>query len=389
MQHLLLFESYFNRLDEISFSDHWIERTSLKDPESRTVPYDPDYQYGFKMTGFLDSRGNNISLIEGIKMIGLDITVLTNYLSNALYILTNSKKLEDWKPAKSEATQILDLGRICFYKEGIELFPIIKGGRGPEEQGAFYEEGENIWGLVKKNTEGITIKYYSAGDKGKVKMYEDSYRDANKKSKISKVAFLNNTAYGYPYGENFKLIVDLSDNKELSIYNKLKAQVGKGEWELGPTKEKEIKKVEANYDDREFKRLQLSNGLIIGIINQETGKANIYEVYGDPINTNDMLSNYLRDKEEKTNLLKQTPVIFKAYPITEMKKYNGPNVMSSYSRASSITKTVTLNPEDQVYIKRAKKGSPLDPDQIYRFKFVTSEPKILQKGSAQIALDIV
>ena len=63
--------------------------------------------------------------------------------------------------------------------------------------------------------------------------------------------------------------------------------------------------------------------------------------------------------------------------------------MINYTRSSSIPKTITLNPEDQVYIKRAKKGSPLDPDQIYRFKFVTSEPKILQKGSAQIALDIV
>lgn len=389
MQHLILFESYFNRLDEISFSDHWIERTSLKDPKSRIVPYNDSYPYGFIMTGFLDSNGNNIEIGEGIRMLGLNITILNNYLSKALNSLTNSKKLADWLPTKSEPIQILDLGRICFCKENIKLIPIIKGGMGPKYQGSFYDAGENIWGLVKKNTEGITIKYYLSGDKGREKMYEDSYRDINKESKVSKIAFLNSTAYGYPYKENFKLIVDLNEDKEINISNKLKAQVEGKEWTLGKTEEAEIKKMETNYDEREFKRLQLSNGLIIGIINQETGKTSIYEVYGDPINTNDMLSNYLSDREEKTNLLRQTPVIFKAYPITEVKKYSGPNVMSTYPRASSITKTVTLNPEDQVYIKKAKKGSPLDPNQIYRFKFVTSEPSILKKGSAQIALDIV
>ncbi len=386
MHHLLLFESYIDRLDEISFSDHWIERTSLKDPLSRTVPY-TNNSFGFRITGFLDDNGNNLSFLKGTSILGVDGVTLDNYLSKALYTLTNNKKLQDWKPSNDKEIQMLDLGRICFYKDGINLYPVFKAAKGPDKPG-FYGEGDNIWGLVRKNTEGVTILYYTSNEEGIEKMYSACYHDIRKKVKISKFDFARNSAYGYPYEKDFKLIVDLTDNKELSILNKLKAQFGNEKWELGPTKEKEIQKSETNYDDREFKRLQLSNGLTIGIINQETGKTSIYEVYGDPINTNDMLANYFRDKEEKTNLLKQTPVVFKAYPMTELKKYSGPNVTSSYSKASSITKTVTLNPEDQVYIKKAK-GSPLDPNQIYRFKFVTSEPKILQKGSAQIALDIV
>lgn len=387
MQHLLLFESYISRLDEINFSDHWIERTSLKDTLSRTVPYDNVYSYGFKISGFLDSRNNNISFIEGIRMLGVDNTVLSNYLSKALNVLTNSKKLADWEPEKNEAVQMLDLGRVCFYKDGIELYPVFKGGKGPKDQG-FYDEGDNIWGLTKNVLDGITVKYYPSTEEGRIKMYEDSYRDINKESRVSKLNFMNNSAYGYPYKKNFKLIVDLTDNNELSIHSKLKAQVEGNEWELGPSKDKEVQKIETNYDEREFKRLQISNGLIIGIINQETGKTNIYEVYNNPINASDLLETYLRDKEEKTDLLKQTPVIFKAYSITETKRYSGPNVMVNYTKSSSITKTVTLNPGDQVYIKKAKKGSPLDPDQIYQFKFVTSEPSILKKGAVQIALDI-
>jgi hypothetical protein len=303
-------------------------------------------------------------------------------------MLTNSTKLENWVPDNNKQVQMLDLGRVCFYKEGTKIYPIFKGGQGYNKEG-FYREGDKVWGLVKNNTTGVTIKYYPSTEEGREEMYKASYKDLGKEIKMNPLLFLNNSDYGYPYDKNFELIVDLSEDKEINIYNKLKAQLEGNEWELGKTKEAEIKKIETNYDEREFKRLQLSNGLIIGIINQETGKTSIYEVYGDPINTDNMLDNYFRDKEEKTNLLKQTPVIFRAYPITETKRYNGPNIMTNYTRSSSIPKTITLNPEDQVYIKRAKKGSPLDPDQIYRFKFVTTEPKILQKGSAQIALDIV
>jgi hypothetical protein len=36
-----------------------------------------------------------------------------------------------------------------------------------------------------------------------------------------------------------------------------------------------------------------------------------------------------------------------------------------------------------------KKGNQLDPDQAFEFKFITAEPSILKKGSAQIALDVV
>lgn len=387
MQHLLLFESYFNRLDEISFDKHWIERTSLKDPLSRTVPYSNDYTSGFEITGFLDINNNDLSLIQGIRILKLEKVGLANYLSKALNMLTNSTKLGNWVPDNNKPVQMLDLGRVCFYKEGTKIYPIFKGGRGYNKEG-FYREGDKVWGLVKNNTTGVTIKYYPSTEEGREEMYKASYKDLGKEIKMNPLLFLNNSDYGYPYDENFELIVDLSEDKEINIYNKLKAQLEGKEWTLGKTEKAEIKKIETNYDEREFKRLQLSNGLIIGIINQETGKTSIYEVYDDPTNASDLLEIYLRDKEEKTDLLKQTPVIFKAYSITETKRYNGPNVMVNYTRSSSITKTVTLYPGDQVYIKKAKKGSPLDPDQIYQFKFVTTEPSILKKGAVQIALDI-
>ena len=384
MRHLLLFESYFGKLDEIQYSSHWIERTSLNDPESRIVPYGNDHQFGFDLTGFFDSNNNKISLYDGIRLLKIDNTIINKYLSKALNILTNSKKLELWLPNNDKPAQMLDLGRICFYKGDTKLYPIFRGGKGPDDPG-LYREGDKVWGLVQSNTMGVTIKYYLSDDEGKNDMYKDSMRVSN----LKPFSFYNSSEYGYPYGQGFELIVDLTDDKELSIYNKLKSQTEGREWELGPSTEGEIQRREINYTAMDFKRIQVSKGLIISIVNPETGKQNIYEVDDDPLNTEEMYLNYLGDRENKTNLLKETPVIFKGYQMDKFEKYFGPNVTVTYRRLSSFPKTVTLNPEDKVYIKKAKKGNLLDPNQVYQFKFITAEPSILKKGSAQIALDAV
>lgn len=384
MRHLLLFESYFGKLDEIQYSSHWMERTSLSDSESRIVPYDNNHQFGFDITGFLDENNNKMSIYDGIRLLGIDNTSINKYVSKALNAITNSKKLELWIPDNDKKAQMLDLGRICLYKKDIKLYPIFRGGKGPKEPG-FYREGDKIWGLVQDNTVGVTVKYYLSDEEGKNEMYRDSMRVSN----LKPYAFYNSSEYGYPYKQNFELIVDLTDNKELSIYNKLKSQVEGREWELGPSTEREITKVDPYYLGADFKRIQISKGLIISIVNPETGKQNIYEVDDDPLNAEEMYSNYLQDKENKTNLLKETPVIFKGYLMDKFEKYFGPNVTVTYRRLSSFPKAVTLNPGDKVYIKRSKKGVQLDPNQVYQFRFITSEPSILKKGSAQIALDIV
>jgi hypothetical protein len=96
----------------------------------------------------------------------------------------------------------------------------------------------------------------------------------------------------------------------------------------------------------DYKRIQISKGLIISIVNQETGKKNIYEVDDDPLNTEEMYLNYLGDRENKTDLLKETPVIFKGYPMDKFERYIGPNVSVNYTKLTSFPKSVTLNPSD-------------------------------------------
>lgn len=384
MRHLLLFESYFSKLDEIEYSSHWLERTSLNNFESRIVPYDNDHQFGFDLTGFLDANNNKISLHDGIRLLKMDNTSINKYISKALNILTNSKNLANWIPDNDKEAQMLDLGRICFYKEDTKIYPIFRGGKGPGKPG-FYREGDKVWGLVKSNKVGVTVKYYLSDEKGKDDMYQDSLRVSNLKPH----SFYNNSEYGYPYKQGFELIVDLTEDLELYIVNKLKAQVEGKEWKLGPAPEGEIQAREINYKNVDFKRIQISKGLIISIVNSETGKRNIYEVDDDPLNTEQMYLNYLGDKDNKTDLLKETPVIFKGYPMDKFERYFGSNVSVNYKKLTSFPKTVALNPGDKVYINKAKKGNQLNPNQAFEFKFITAEPSILKKGSAQIALDVV
>jgi hypothetical protein len=314
----------------------------------------------------------------------MDNTSINKYISKALNILTNSKNLADWLPNNDKEAQMLDLGRICFYKNDTKIYPIFRGGKGPDKPG-FYREGDKVWGLVKSNKVGVTIKYYLSDEEGKNDMYKDSMRVSNLKPFV----FYNSSEYGYPYKQGFELIVDLTEDLELFIVNKLKAQVEGKEWKLGPAPKEEIKKKEINYANVDYKRIQISKGLTISIVNPETGKKNIYEVADDPLNAEQMYLNYLGDKENKTDLLKETPVIFKGYPMDKFERYFGSNVSVNYVKLSAFPKAVTLNPGDKVYINKAKKGNILDPNQAFEFKFITAEPSILKKGSAQIALDVV
>lgn len=63
---------------------------------------------------------------------------------------------------------MIDLGRICFSFYGEKFYPIIAGGKGPNETG-FYDGGDKIWLILKENDKAITIKYYEKSERrGKI-----------------------------------------------------------------------------------------------------------------------------------------------------------------------------------------------------------------------------
>jgi hypothetical protein len=388
MKNILLFESYVNKIYEIRFDQHWIERTSLKDVRSRAVPYNSNFSYGFKITGFLDDKNNKIPKNSAIKSLNIDEDTINNYIGKAIHYVTNSKKLRDWMPNDRNPIQMVDLGRICFNNGNDKYYPIIKSGKGPGEPDQFYTEGDNIWGAVKDNDLGITVKYYSSDGSGMDRMYADFQRD----TKFSANVFYQNSSWAYPYGEEFEMVVDLTDDNPVSIDSKLKEQSEGREWKMGPEEREEHVLAEPNYFALELKRIQLSPGLVIAIENRETGKKNLYQV-SYISNAEDLYQTYLEDKKNKTDLLKSQPLIFVGVPVEEIVRFIGNKPINKISViGSSIGKKITLNPGDFVYIKqqvRSSYGGVDDPNVRYKFKFVTSEPSILKRGSAQIALEYV
>lgn len=389
MRHLLLFESYIDKIYEIRLDPHWIERTSLKDVMSRALPYNSNFAYGFKVSKFLDDKNNDVSKTQAISNLNIEEDKLNIYISKAIHYITNSKKLKDWLPNDSNPIQMLDLGRICFNNGTYKYYPVIKSGKGPGQMEQFYTEGDNIWGAVKDNDLGITVKYYPSDGSGIERMYADFQRD----TKFSANVFYKSSSWGYPYGEDFEIVVDLTDDNPVSIESKLKEQSEGREWKMGPEEKEEYVLPEPNYFALDLKRIQLSPGLVIAIENQETGKKNLYQV-SYIANADELYQIYLEDKKNKTQLLKSQPLIFVGVPVQEFVKFIGGKEINKIvvTGSSSIGKRVTLNPGDFVYIKkqvRSNYGAIDDPNVRYRFKFVTSEPSILKRGSAQIALEYV
>lgn len=385
MKYLHLFESYVDKIYEIRLDPHWIERTSLKDVMSRAIPYNSNFSFGFKVSRFLDDKNNDIPKIQAISALNIDENTMNDYISKSIHYVTNSKKLKDWMPDNRNPIQMIDLGRICFNNGNNKYYPVIKSGKGPGKPEEFYTEGDNIWGMAKENDLGITVKYYPSDGSGMEKMYSDFQRE----TKLSPNAFYQSSSWGYPYGEDFEMVIDLTDNNSISIINKLKEQSEGREWKMGPEERKETVIEDPNYIQLELKRIQLSAGLVIAIVDQETEKKNLYEVTSIS-NVEDLYNIYLEDKKNKTSLLKEQPLIFNGIPCSEYTKYIGNREYQRVERNSSIPKRVVLNPGDFVYIKKQVRASALggidDPNARYQFKFVTSEPSILKRGSAQIAL---
>jgi len=223
VKNLLLFESYVSQIYEIRFAEpHYSDRTSLESKESRVVPYALEFPYGFIIENLVDANEalHDPDYIE--EYIDLDLDKMYDYTSKALHFLTNSKKLIDWKPSNEKTHQLIDLGRICFSYYGERFYPIIAGGKGPDETG-FYDGGDKIWLLLKENDKAITIKYYEGSERGERLMFGRSAAD----EELTPKQFQEISAFGYPYGKKFEVIIDVTeDDPEDVVIAKIRKQVG-------------------------------------------------------------------------------------------------------------------------------------------------------------------
>ena len=218
MRNILLFEKYIESIYEVDLSDkHYLSRASLNHINSRILPYSPNNRYGFEVKGFVDHREkiyNNINQI--IDLLDIDKKIMDDYISNILYLLTNSQKLKKWNSGNKSFYKMLNLGRICFKYNDERFYPLIAGGMGTEEDD-FYDYGDRIWVFTKEEGEGEdmakTVKYYAGDLNGKNIMMNRSYRDALKDNPgMSRDEFYKMSLIEDPYGVRFQALIDFDYN---------------------------------------------------------------------------------------------------------------------------------------------------------------------------------
>jgi hypothetical protein len=385
MIHLKLFEAFVQKLDEIQYSDHWKERTAyINEPNynlSRIMPYSQNFRSGFVVEKFVDGRGKEYSVSEAEEILGINPEQIQNYITVAIRNLTRSRRLERWRSDNTSLKYLmLGLGRICFHKdENTKLYPYIKGGDG---KGGFYDGGDMVWGLTRNNDEGVTVKYYPSTEEGTLLMSIANEYSTTKTDKISALAYSNSSSIEYPYGKGFKMIVDLTDNDPREIENKLRNQAEGHEWTYGPrvyVQAAPVRDAMPRYATQEveskYNRKSISKGTIVGIYNNDKGKMVIYEIATDPLNGDAIYEAYKKSKEEGNNDFRYIPVEYRGY-VSSVRVTIDPRTgrrYEKYSRVGSVTVPIKLSPEDMTWWGR--------------YKFITSEPKILAKGLVQLAID--
>lgn len=379
MKYIKLFESFIDQLYEIKLSDHWIERSSLSNSayskESRILPRSDAHPFGYRIVKFIDDNGNDVNINTFFARTQFEKGVLVSMLTKALYSLTRSNRLRNWTPDNDKQFQMMELGKIAFYYGRNRYYPVISAG--DPENNSEYEGGEVIWGYTKDIIEGTTIKYYPDTALGRDNMYKSSRKDAKKKTNISDLDFYKNSITSFPYGENFELIVDLTDDNLENIERKINDQAEGREIILGP---RIMPVLNVNYRTPNYKRITLTKGIVFEIIDAVTEKRSLFEIIDKSVNAKELLNIYLEDKKNNTSILRDSPVIIPVNKVVLSANFK-------YIKAGNPT-TIKLTPEDKILVKRVPKGTQVNPDTIYTFKWVTTEPKILSGLDVQIGLDI-
>lgn len=203
---------------------HYLERTSRESIESRIVQFSDNNLFGFKVDLFISDRGKITNFDKVAKDLDTDADTINFYISETLSYLTQNDKLALWKPNNKLNFQTLDVGRICFDLYGDKFYPIIQGGNG---KGGFYNGGDNIWIIAENNTLAKTFKFYESNNIGRDLVYASTKVIAREVKKIEGDEFKKTQAYGYPYGRNFVVKIDLKNEDPDSVINIMQNQINR------------------------------------------------------------------------------------------------------------------------------------------------------------------
>ena len=260
----LLFESsLWGKLDEIRYSKHWQSRSwALGAPagertESRVQPHSRNFPYGYRIQVFTPPNGPVVTLLQMIELTGSTEQEIYGLITSALTNLCRNEYLRTWDPeedSKEIFLWLLKLGRISLYWNNMDYIVTLEAGAGPSDLQGFYPAGDTIWGYADKREANSTfaqepfiypllartIKFYPNTLEGN----QTAYQSARKISGQSEINFFKVTRQAQPYGNDFVLRIDMTDDDNQNRISKIQSQVLGENIELGPRPRAEREEVD-------------------------------------------------------------------------------------------------------------------------------------------------
>jgi len=206
MSYFKLFEDFIN---ELNFTKHWIDRTSLFNSLSRINPASEKFKDGWKCDKLfnIDEKGNIINTVEYkdfLEANNMTTSEFNDKVVKSLRALTNGKVIENIKYGKSTSEyKAINLGKIAF-KIGNKLYNpnfVYSNGK---------YTGNVVWGFVGGYEQGITIKYHTQKFPD-VKLEESGYLNYKEQESKNIRGFETKKMSKNEFLLNFSIIKTLED----------------------------------------------------------------------------------------------------------------------------------------------------------------------------------
>lgn len=255
---------YKSFLNEMILSNHWIERTSERGESgkgwdwkksSRILPITQS-EYGWDIASLEDST-SEISKSDFFKFVNHSKETILSLISECLREMTRSSKFQNYNPEEGKKYIFSNLGSVYLWN-GVKKAKITFSVKDGDLEGdSIY--GISSWVQEQGDYKAITFLFQNSSEDGEQKFLDNVYAYLDKIKKLPK-DFLQNYDFKYPYGRNFKCIVDLTEPIVKNIEFQIKSQI---EGFTLPINKEEIIGTELEIPDRG--RFTISEGRQISI----------------------------------------------------------------------------------------------------------------------------
>jgi hypothetical protein len=228
---ILDFTSFVN---EMFLSDHWKERTSERGESgkktdgsewtwkssSRILPVEKS-EHGWELAALLDDSGREISKYDFFVPVTYEKESILSLISDCLRQMTRSSAFERYVPKTKKRYLLMKLGSVSLWN-GIKEAKVSFRAKDYEGDGVYGIAG---WDPILDEYKAITILFHGSKNTDRDSFIRNVSDHLNKIKKVKYEDYFGEVDFVYPYGENFKCVIDLTQSNITRLENQIKSQV--------------------------------------------------------------------------------------------------------------------------------------------------------------------